>query len=98
MSNYLDFIKEDTDISIINEFTNGIDLYPRQLEAVRASILNNSGIWTVEMGLGKTILTVGVMALLTPLVNKGGFVVISAGTNTIKSFEEYQSPASLYNW
>lgn len=89
MESYLDYIQEDTDISIINEFTNGIVLYPKQIEAVKASILNKSGIWTVEMGLGKTILTVGVATILTPIINAGGFIVISAGTNTIKSFEKY---------
>ena len=87
---YLNYLTPETDVSIINEFVEEMDLYPKQLDATKRSILNeHGGIWTVEMGLGKSIITVGILTLLYPKIAEGGFAIVCAGSNTIKSFEQY---------
>ena len=88
MEDYLDYITPETDLSIINDFIDGITLFPNQMKATQESIINKKAIWTIEMGLGKTIITLGILALLAPKL-KGKIVIVSAIPVTVMSFYEH---------
>lgn len=88
MKSYLDVLTEDTDISLVNEFIDNFDLTPEQLKATKESVVRKGGIWTVEMGLGKTIITLGVTTLLAPIL-QDSLTIITAPLKTVLSFYDY---------
>ena len=84
---HLNYLNEDTDMEILNELLDNYNLTPEQLDAVKYSFLTPtaSAIESIEMGLGKTIISLGLLQMIsTSLDDKVAIVV--APTNTIENF------------
>lgn len=87
---HLNLLKEDTDMSILNSLVYEYDLTDEQLKSVKESFLTPtcSAIESVEMGLGKTIISLGLLQMITPALEKDKVAVVVAPTNTIENFRE----------
>lgn len=84
---HLNLLTKDTDISILNLLIDNYDLEPEQLASVRDSFLTDTGsaIEQVEMGLGKTLISIGLLQMLAPIL-QNKVAIVTAPMNTITNF------------
>lgn len=84
---HLNLIDENTDLSILNLVVDNYDLEPNQLRSVKESFLTDSfsAIESIEMGLGKTVISLGLLQMIAPLL-QNKLAIITAPTNTITNF------------
>lgn len=84
---HLNLLDENTDLSILNFVMDEYNLKPEQLGSVKESFLTDTGsaIESVETGLGKTVISLGLLQMLAPEL-QDKLVIITAPTNTITNF------------